>query len=167
MANIRDIVGRMHEAATRLGVCPLFTGRESTPEEIFSLFFTPQGLEFCLGHDFPGMDLWRELRAFGAEDFGIFIDAGDITLRNPWRAALVGDTRAAVICDRLDKATHRAPHVHLLQGASADIRATNWAMCFVKSAPGCRVTADASDHARVIWPGPVTAGATDSPAPTK
>lgn len=148
--DIRDVIRRTYAKARELGACGRFTGEESSAGEIFDLFRSFQGMEFCLEHDFPDRDLMLEYKACGAADYGIYIDAGEITVNNPERAVFMGDTRATVVCDRLDKVGRKPSRVFLLQGAKAVILASNWAVCFVKAAPSCEIARIAEDHALIM-----------------
>ena len=126
---IREIV----EEARTLGACHLLTGKEKTIAELVELLRTPQGVEFCSGKSFPSLSVWRRLKeAHGLEEYGIYVDAGRVEIENPAFAVFVGETKAVVNCDTL--CMH---DIVLLQGASAVISASDWAVCGVHAEDGC------------------------------
>lgn len=139
---MEKIIKQIYEQARQLGACELFTGKERTLEDIVDLFKTPQGIEFCIEHHFPNMATFRLFKPYGVQRFGIYIDAGTITLTNPERVILIGRTTATVNCDTL--AAHK---VILLHGASAVINASRWAVVGTTVERGCMVVKNASEHA--------------------
>lgn len=142
---MEQIIRQIYEQAQQLGVCPLFTGRERTVEDIVALFLNPQGMEFCMKHRFPNMATFRLFKAHHVERYGIYIDAGHITLTNPERAVLVGRTNAVVLCDTL--ARHE---VMLLHNASATVNASGWAVVRTEMEAGCRIIRNTYDHAIIL-----------------
>lgn len=108
--------------AAQVEGCTMFRGDERFGR-LCVLFKEPQAVEFCLWTGFPSLADLREFREYGAEDYGIYIDAGDIELRDPGNVMLAGDTRARIFCDSTDLHTITALH-----GASATVNATGWAV---------------------------------------
>lgn len=146
---IRNLIRRLYREATEAGVCTRFTGGESTAEEIFRLFKSPAGMEFCLERDFPSLETLRLFGPFGAERAGIYVDAGEITLYDPSCVVLAGDTRAKVYCRNVPS-EGRSNHVYLLHGASADVEASGWAVAYVRGASGTRIVRGAKEYAMVL-----------------
>lgn len=142
---MEKIIKQIYQQAKQLGACSLFTGRERTVEDIVALFTSPKGLEFCIEHHFPNMATLRLFKPYGVERFGIYIDAGAITLTNPSRVILIGRTSATVECDTLDE--HK---VVLLHGASAVINASRWAVVGTTIERGCMVIKNATGHAIIL-----------------
>ena len=142
---MEKIIQKIYEQARLLGACPLFTGREKTLEDIIALFTSPQGMEFCITHHFPNMATFRLFKPYNVERFGIYIDAGAITLKNPDRAVLIGRTSATVYCDTL--ATHE---ITLLHGAKAVVNASRWAVAKTTVEAGCSIIRNTSENAVIL-----------------
>lgn len=142
---ITDIIRQLHRQARLLGACDLFTGRETTADEMAELLLSPQGREFCLKHRFPPLPTLRLFKGMGLERMGIYIDAGDITLTNRPRLALIGHTTARLTYDRLSRY-----EVTLYRGAKATITATDWAVVSVEQESGTACVKESRDHALII-----------------
>ena len=142
---MKELIQQIYMQARLLGACPLFTGKEETLEDIVRLFTTPQGIEFCTENDFPNMEAFRCFKSYNLESLGIYIDAGSITLNNPLRAILVGDTTATINCDTL--VTHE---VVLLQGSRAVLNASGWAVCKTTASRGCNIVCNTSENAIIL-----------------
>lgn len=138
---IRQIYGQAH----LLDACPLFTGEEKTLDDIINLFTSPQGMEFCMKKHFPNMATFRQFKRYKVERFGIYIDAGTITITNPKRAILIGRTSATVNCDTLER-----HEVFLLHGAKAVVNASKWAVVACTVEQGCSIIRNTADHAIVL-----------------
>ena len=76
---MRELIEKIYRRAQAIGACSLFTGKE-TLEELVSLMFRPQGIEFMLQHKFPDLDTLREFKPYHPERFGVYIDCGEIDL---------------------------------------------------------------------------------------
>lgn len=76
--------------------------------------FTPQGIEFCQGHNFPAVEVFRENQS-NLQGLEIYVDAGDITLKGKEYVCLVGDTKATIEASR-PQFTHT---IILMHGARA------------------------------------------------
>lgn len=142
---MEELIKQIHAQASLLKACPLFTGRERTLDDIVGLFFSAQGMEFCIKNHFPNLATFRQFKRYGVERFGIYIDAGTITLRNPARAILIGRTLATVNCDTLER-----HEVFVLHGAKAVVNASGWAVVSLTVEQGCPVIRNTSDNAVVI-----------------
>lgn len=144
--NIKALIARTYQQAKLLGACELFTGRESTVEEMAALLRSPQGSEFCIKHSFPNLATLRGFKtAGGAEAAGVYIDAGDITLTDPESVVLAGRTRATITCTKL-----RSHVITLLYGSSAVINAGGWAVVKVHAAKGTKTITNTSGHAVLL-----------------
>lgn len=136
-----------HELAEKYRQCDLFKGTERTVEELVEVFLSPAGLEFCMKYRFPHISALRLFKGYGVDKrFGIYIDAGVITLRNPGRAVLIGRTTATVNCDE-NSHLHR---VVLMHGAKAVVNASQWAVAAVQAQQGCSVIKNVSDKAIIL-----------------
>lgn len=139
-----ELVIRIYEEAKPLLPCDFFTGRESF-EDLMHKVLTAKGAEFCISHDFPGYDLCAEIKARGAADRGIYIDAGEMALTNPKRVAIVGNTEATLSYD-----TAGYPcRVILMKGAKAHIKASGYAVVAVQAQDGCQYDVETKDNAVV------------------
>lgn len=125
--------------------CEMFKGTERTVEELAEVFMSTQGLEFCMKYHFPNMATFRMFKGCGVEKYGIYIDAGTITLKNPERAILIGHTSATVFCDTMQSHT-----ITLLHGAKAVVNATKWAVVRVQAEQGCSCIKSTSGNAVII-----------------
>lgn len=79
--------------AKEKGACALINGAH-TPQEFAGLYFTPQGREFCIKHNFPNVGLWRELKTLHLREYGIYCDAGHLKSAGGKMYGLVGKTTA-------------------------------------------------------------------------
>ena len=90
---MRELIEKIYRRAQAIGACSLFTGKE-TLEELVSLMFRPQGIEFMLQHKFPDLDTLREFKPYHPERFGVYIDCGEIDLTEARKVFLIGNTVA-------------------------------------------------------------------------
>lgn len=137
----RCMDSHMIEVAKKLAACDMFRGDESIAE-LARLFATPRGLEFCLASNFPNLATLRLFKPYNPAKYGIYIDAGIITLRNPRMAILIGKTVATVKCDTCDKHT-----VVTMHGATATVLASEWAVVYTETGPSTNIVRRTSDHA--------------------
>lgn len=142
---MEQIIQQIYEQARLLGACSLFTGKERTLEDIVSLFTTTQGMEFCVNNHFPNMATFRLFKPYKVERFGIYIDAGTITLHNPKQAILIGRTSATINNDTLE-----AHEIILLHGAKAIVNASGWAVCKTTVETGCSIIRNTSENAVIL-----------------
>lgn len=134
----------IYRRAVRLGACGLFTGKEDL-HGAARLMFSPQGLEFCLGHGFPSLKEFRSLDREELEKEGIYVDAGDISLSDKGNVALIGDTHAVLEYGD-PTVVHKVVAMH---GASAHVMATGFSVVYVRSS-GCDVKTESRDYAKII-----------------
>lgn len=130
--------------AEKYRVCEMFKGTE-TEEEVLALFTTPQGIEFCTKHSFPAIEMCRKFKGEAAEKLGIFVES-DVHVENLPIVILVGKCHAELEYNDPDK-RHQ---VILMHGASASIKASNWAVVFVNNASDGSVEIEATDNAKVL-----------------
>lgn len=142
---MEEVIRQIYAQAKLLGACQLFKGSEKTVADIVRLFQTPQGIEFCMKNHFPNMATFRLFKPHNVEKYGIYIDAGAITLKNPARAILIGRTAATVFCDTTER-----HDIILLHGSKAIVQASKWAVVRVLSEQGCNVIRHTSDNAIII-----------------
>lgn len=137
--------GGQIEMSAKLAECDMFKGTENL-EQLADLFLSPQGVEFCMAAKFPSLATFRLLKPFGVERFGVYIDAGDITLRNPHKVVLIGRTSAKLIYTE-NKPLH---NVMLLKGASAAVSASGWSVVAVAYEQGCRLVKFETGNAMIL-----------------
>ncbi|MEG1554167.1 MAG: hypothetical protein RR363_04015 [Rikenellaceae bacterium] len=130
--------------AVSMGACALYTGKEDM-NELARLFFTPQGQEFCVNHNFPDYPTFQMLKSDEFEQEGIYIDE-DVRLANKAKVGLIGDTYAELVYTDPNK----RHEVILMYGAKAKIVARDWAVVFVTNAGGGEVVCDADDTAKIM-----------------
>lgn len=124
--------------------CDMFKGTEDL-QDLIRLFTSPQGMEFCMKNHFPNIATFRLFKPFDPDKHGIYIDAGEITLKNPKRVVLIGRTSATITCDTLER-----HEVFLLHGAKAIINASGWAVVSVSTSTGCQFIRNISGNAVIL-----------------
>lgn len=137
------IVSILYKNALKLNACNKFTGNESK-DELIKLFFSIQGVEFCVKNNYPELSILRKFNGF-FNDFNSFIDSGNIVIKNNEKAVLIGNVLADLIFD--DKEFH---HVILLHGAKANINISGWSVVKVDKADDCVVNIDKKEHGILI-----------------
>lgn len=129
MKSVHEIM----EQAVKNGACSKSKG-VSDWKTIAWLFFTPQGLEFCEGNNFPSLHDFQEMDEC-LTDFGIMVDKGEIVRSNDVNIALIGNTFGKLTFDDNTK-VHK---VVLMHGAKAFIVARNYAVIRLINIGNCEV----------------------------
>lgn len=132
-----------HEMAHKLAQCTLFSNIK-TLAQLANLIFSPSGVEFMATYKFPNMELWRKLKAYQPERYGIYIDAGQITRQNAKRMFIVGDTMATLDYEATD-----AYNVVLLHGARATIHAHGYASVVIEQDGTATLHTTQQGHAHI------------------
>lgn len=132
------------DVAAKLSACDMFEGTEDIAA-LARLFTSPQGVEFCLAANFPNLATLRLFKPYHPERFGIYIDAGQITLNNPSTAVLIGRTNATVMCD-----TCAAHTVVTMHGATATVLASGWAVVRTEAGASTNIIRRTSDNAIIL-----------------
>lgn len=122
------------EMAEKLSACQMFSGSESL-EEMISLMFSPRGAEFLTTYGFPSLDVFRQYKPFNPERFGVYIDSGEITLTEPRRAFLVGNTTA--VLNYRETASNR---VVLMHGAKATVIGDGFSVVHIEADESSQVS---------------------------
>lgn len=120
--------------AEKLSACQMFSGSESL-EEMISLMFSPRGAEFLTTYGFPSLDVFRQYKPFNPERFGVYIDSGEITLTEPRRAFLVGNTTA--VLNYRETASNR---VVLMHGAKATVIGDGFSVVHIEADESSQVS---------------------------
>lgn len=134
----------MSDVAEKLAACNIFKGTEDI-EELARLFVSPQGVEFCLAANFPNLATMRLFKRFKPEKYGFYIDAGNITLKNPKTAVLIGKTTATIKCDTCENHT-----VITMHGASATVLASGWAVVRTEAGASTNIIRRTADNAIIL-----------------
>lgn len=132
------------DVAHRLEICNMFKGTEDIAE-LARLFTSPQGVEFCLAANFPNLATFRLFKSYDIERYGFYIDAGNITLKNPKSAVLIGKTIATIECN-----TCAAHSIITMHGASATVLASGWAVVHTEAGISTNIVRRATDHAIIL-----------------
>lgn len=133
-----------NDVADKIATCNLFKGTEDI-EDLARLFTSPQGVEFCLAANFPNLATLRLFKRFDTAKYGIYIDAGNIALKNPGTAFLIGRTTATVECD-----TCTQHSVITMYGATATVLASGWAVVRTETGMSTNIIRRTSDHAIIL-----------------
>lgn len=133
-----------YDMARKLGTCQMFTGEESM-EEMINLMFSPQGAEFLTANNFPDIATFRKFKKYHPEQFGVYIDAGEISLSEARKVFLVGNTTA-----RLKYAQTQGNRLILMCGATARIEASGYCVLKIEKDDKSNVEVNVSGHAKVM-----------------
>ena len=133
-----------YEMARKLEACKMFTGEESM-EEMINLMFSPQGAEFLTANNFPDIATFRRFKKYHPEQFGVYIDAGEISLSEARKVFLVGNTTA-----RLKYAQTQGNRLILMCGATARIEASGYCVLKIEKDNKSNVEVNVSGHAKVM-----------------
>lgn len=135
----------LHNLAEAYRNCKMFKGTECV-EELASLYKSNQGLEFCMRYHFPTLTTLRLFKKDRPERFGIYIDAGNITIDEPKsRVLLIGRTTATINCSET-----RNYNVICLHGGKAIVNASKWAVVRIEAETNCTIIRNISDNAVVL-----------------
>lgn len=132
------------DIARKLAQCEMFKGTEDIGE-LAELFKTPQGLEFCLAANFPSLATFRLFKPYNPRQYDFYIDAGNIKLRNPETAILIGKTNATIECD-----TCKMHTIVTMHGASATVTASGWAVVRTEAGVSTNIIRRTSDNAIIL-----------------
>ena len=126
-------VSDVMQDAIRLGACSQ-SGKATDWKSLCWLFFTPQGREFCENNNFPSLEIFRQMKPY-VEAYGVFVDAGMISLKNNANVGIIGKTEAMIEYDDNTK-LHR---IILMHGARAVIKVYNYAVVNVINVGNCPI----------------------------
>ena len=140
---VDELIKQAYREANEKGQCGEITGEE-TLREVCELFF--DNLKFCFKHHTPSHELLHKFKSAHPEEYGIYIDAGEITLKNPTRVFIIGDTEATIECDEL-KPCHL---ICMMHGARVTLNAKGWAVCRVDKDDTSHLTTNLAEHALLL-----------------
>lgn len=130
--------------AQRILDCNMFTGAESL-EGLIDLMFSPQGIEFLTTFNFPDLATFRKFKKYHPERYGVYIDSGDISLSEPRRAFLIGNTNAKIIYRQT-----AGNRLNLMCGATAYVVAEGYSLIRIEKDSDSAVSVDAEPHAKIL-----------------
>lgn len=137
-------VSDVMRSALELGACNQ-SGKATDWESLCWLFFTPQGREFCENNNFPSIEIFRNMKP-NVGKYGVYVDAGEIQLKNNVNLGIIGDTDAMLEYDD-NTVVHK---IILMHGAKATIKASNYAVINLTNVNNCQVTIINDGTAKVL-----------------
>lgn len=142
-ARMQESRGRV-ELARKLDACKMFKGDESL-EEMIGLMFSAQGAEFLTKYGFPDLATFRKFKKHHPERFGVYIDYGDVLIKDEKRVFLVGKTIA-----KIDYQATQANRLVMMHGAKAEVEASGRSVVRIETDGSCIVEVTKNDHAKVL-----------------
>ena len=121
------------QRASEFGACNR-SSKVSDWKSLSWMFFTPQGREFCEENNFPTHAMFRQMKDDVAQ-YGVFVDCGDIQIKNSGKVALIGETSAELTYSGANE-VHK---VILMHGAKARIAASSGAVILLVNIGKCEV----------------------------
>lgn len=137
-------VSDVMKSAIELGACNK-SGKATDWKSLCWLFFTPQGREFCENNNFPSLEIFRQMKPHVAA-YGVFVDAGEIMLKNNSNVGIIGHTRATLEYDD-NTSVHKIIAMH---DAELTIKASNYAVINLTNVGNCKVTIINDGTARIL-----------------
>lgn len=137
-------VSDVMKSALELGACGQ-SGKATDWKSLCWLFFTPQGREFCENNNFPSIEIFRDMKP-NVEKYGVYVDAGEISLKNNVNVGIIGDTEAVLEYDD-NTVVHK---IILMHGAKATIKASNYSVINLTNVNNCQVTIVNDGTAKVL-----------------
>lgn len=122
--NVSEILSN----AVKLGACEA-SGKATDWKSLAWLFFSPQGVEFCNKHNYPSLDVFRQMDGV-ISSLGVYVDKScNATNMN---VALVGESQSELHFSGTDN-----PYkVILMHGAKAKIYAGMYAVVKIENISG-------------------------------
>lgn len=130
--------------AIRMGACGQ-SDKATDWKSLCWLFFTPQGREFCERNNFPSIGVFREMKPY-VRTYDVFVDAGDVELRNNANVGIIGDTNATLEYDDNTK-LHRVIAMH---GAKITVKVSNYAVVNIVNVRNCHIEVINDGTGRVL-----------------
>lgn len=137
-------VSDVMKSALELGACNQ-SGKATDWKSLCWLFFTPQGREFCENNNFPSLEVFRQMKPYVAPH-GVYVDAGDIALKNNSHVAIIGETDAVLEYDD-NTIVHK---IIVMHGARITIKASNYVVINLTNVRNCKITIINDGTARVL-----------------
>lgn len=147
---MKDLVSHIITKAKKKGACDLIN-LSYTLEDLYKLYKSAQGREFCQEKNFPGYDLWKLIkRHSNIEPFNIFIDEGKLSFNMVHELTLIGKSNAEINCSGSDKRYI----IQVQHGASIIINAKEYAVVVILNiGKGNKITINKDNTSRILWEG--------------
>lgn len=140
-----DILKQINEGIKAHRACAKF--KEGDIASLVEQLFTPQGVEFVLNTSYPNLYTFRDLQEqVDLKPYGIFVDAGNITLKEQRRAFIIGETTANLEYSDLASNT-----VCAMYGAKVNISASGYAVVRIEHDELSEIYTNAIDNAVILW----------------
>ncbi len=124
-----------------MGACGRFKG--GSIERLVEQLFSPYGIEWVIKYGYPDAKTFAK---FGdLSQYGIYINAGDITLSECERICLIGKTRATLTFEET-----KGYKVILLHGADATINASGFSVVRIEKDEISTIKINKSGFAKVL-----------------
>lgn len=133
---------RVLELANAEGACSKIEDVK-TWDGLFSLMFSPQGKEFCVGHNFPTIECFEGAKRKAENN--VFVNAGEIKTESPSNIAIIGRTKAEIIADD-NKDICRILAMH---GAEVSVKASGYACVSICCTPDCIINVEQNENSKV------------------
>lgn len=140
MESVNDIM----KSASLFGACSKSNG-VSDWKSLVWLFFTPQGREFCEENNFPSLEMFQGMKEY-VEEFGVFVDSGEVIRSNDANIGLVGGTSGILTYDD-NTVVHK---VILMHGAKARIKASGYAVILIVNVGNCEMEIDKDETVVIL-----------------
>lgn len=128
-----------------LGACGIIKTIHSEKTAADALY-KPQGIEFCVGQDYPkAAQIDERLREI-MKGYGIFVDCGDIRIEGQHRLCFIGRCRAKV----KTSGCRSLYTILALDGAEVEIEASDYATGTVNASRSARITLSIQDTTTMI-----------------
>lgn len=124
MIQVNEILSK----AVGLGACAK-SGTATDWRSLCWLFFSPQGREFCREHNYPNIEMFREMKV-NVEPYNVFVD--ERVVAHNESVAIIGESAAELHYSGTDMAYK----VILMHGARAVIHASNYAVVRIENISG-------------------------------
>lgn len=133
-----------YEMARKLRECQMLM---TVPDldGLIQMVFSSRGVEALITYHFLDISQFRKFKKYGVEKYGVYIDCGEIALRDEKNVFLVGDTTA-----RLKYAQTQGNRLILMCGATAHIEASGYSVLKIEYDEFSKVEVNVSDHARIM-----------------
>ena len=122
--NVSEILSN----AVKLGACEA-SGKATDWKSLAWLFFSPQGVEFCKKHNYPSLNVFRQMDRV-ISSLGVYVDNSHNSTNED--IALVGDSESELRFSGTD----RPYKVILMHGAKAKIYAGMYAVVKIENISG-------------------------------
>lgn len=130
----------MIEEAIKMGACK-GTEKADNLRKMAKLFFTPQGIEFCLEHNYPSLE---EFRKYNAEEFSVYVDK-EVKFKNKDIALI--NSKAELEFSGVEKSYK----IILMHGSQAEITVKNYAVIKIEKSKDSKVNVKNDGSAVVLW----------------